>query len=301
MDRGKPTLEGMPVEIQMEIMRPFLRGPYANMIVLYPLDCYRWDFGFGSLGILSVSKHFSAIALSVLYGENDFYIWGLERELEESDESKECGDEEGLLTHERLKSVRWSNLRNLPKDQLTTISAVDCLDLISQTQPGQERLKKLGIKLTHYVLMVFLEGSLLRILRRLRGLQSLQLQFDEAWGEFIPNKSLRIPDWPERFGRSFLLLIKNELGHIKAITLPANPWPADAAHISGWISHELEKRNEAWVPPAPAYMNLHRTPSSIFVLDPQIIRLLANAEMFYRRNRDKSRIPCLEDAYGVFP
>lgn len=59
------------------------------------------------------------------------------------------------LTHEHLKSVRWSNLRNLPKDQLITISAVDCLDLISQTQPGQERLKKLHIKLTHYVLMLF--------------------------------------------------------------------------------------------------------------------------------------------------
>ncbi|KAF6236799.1 hypothetical protein HO173_005090 [Letharia columbiana] len=88
MDRGKPTLEGMPMEIQMEIMRHFLRGPYANTIVLYPLDYYSWGFGFGSLGILSVSKHFSAIALSVLYGENNFYIWGLERTLEESDESK---------------------------------------------------------------------------------------------------------------------------------------------------------------------------------------------------------------------
>lgn len=289
MDRGKPTLEGMPVEIQMEIMRHFLRGPYANMIVLYPLDCYSWGFGFGSLGILSVSKHFSAIALSVLYGENKFYIPGFGRTLEESDESKECDDEEGPVSypvilqpiHERLKSVRWSNLRNLPKDQLTTISGVDCLDLISQTQPGQERLQKLHIRLSHYVLMLFLEGSLLRILRRLRGLQSLQLQFDDVWDEFIPNNSLRIPDWPERFGHSFLLLIKNELGHIKAVTLPANPWPAGAAHISGWISHELGKRNEAWVPPAPAYMNLHRTPSSISVLDPQIIRLLADPEMDY--------------------
>lgn len=85
------------MEIQMEIMRHFLRGPYANTVVLHPLDYYSWGFGFGSLGILSVSKHFSAIALSVLYGENNFYIPGFERTLEESDESKECDDEEGLV------------------------------------------------------------------------------------------------------------------------------------------------------------------------------------------------------------
>lgn len=81
---GKATLEGMPVEIQVDIMRQLLKTPYT--IELYPQDTHASiSWGFGSLGILSVSKHFSAIGLSVLYGENEFSIPGYEYTLAEHD------------------------------------------------------------------------------------------------------------------------------------------------------------------------------------------------------------------------
>lgn len=71
---GKATLEGMPMEVQLEVMRNFLKSPY--IIELFPQNTYtNHSWGFGSLGILSVSKYFSAVGLSVLYGENKFYVW----------------------------------------------------------------------------------------------------------------------------------------------------------------------------------------------------------------------------------
>ena len=83
---GTPTLESMPVEILLEIMRLFLKSP--GHIYLDPENTYTdSSWGFGSLGVLRVSKHLSAIGLSVLYGENDFWIQQSEYELLESDES----------------------------------------------------------------------------------------------------------------------------------------------------------------------------------------------------------------------
>ena len=153
--------------------------------------------------------------------------------------------------------------------------------------------------------MLFLGGSLLQILRRLRGLKSLELVLGGRWDDFIPtkfsSKSPQITDWPERFVRDFLLLIKNELGHIKAITLGPSPWTNRTCYISDWILHELEKRNKAWVPPPPAYMNFPRMSSSMSILHSQIIKLLADAEDHYKPERDKKRVSYFEDNYGVFP
>ena len=78
----------MPIEIQLETMRCFLKNP--GDIEMYPVDTYTnqgWDFG--SLGILRVSKHFSTLGLSVLYGENKFMIMKYIYLLEEFDDSKE--------------------------------------------------------------------------------------------------------------------------------------------------------------------------------------------------------------------
>lgn len=212
-------------------------------------------------------------------------------------------------SHEYFKSVRWINLRNLPKDQLPTVSGIDCLDVISQTQPGQERLKNLRIDLSPYVLMLFMGGSLLRILRRLHGIQSLELQLIEGWREFVPRKdhnnnprpkeSSANADWSEHFGRDFLLLIKSELGHVKVIMLRSDPKTFEA-HIPKWISHELEKRNKAWVPPPPSYMNFHRTTSSVSVVHSEIIKLLAVAESRYKPERHTKSVSYLENNYGVF-
>lgn len=206
-------------------------------------------------------------------------------------------------TFEHLKFVRWTNLKNLPKNQLTTVSGVDCLDLISQTQPGQEQFQKIYIELTQYVVMLFLGGSLLRILRRLRGLKLLELGLAEGWKNFIPTERFlsSSPITTERYVREFLLLIKNELGHIKVIKSYPGSWTGQTCYISDWISHELEKRNKAWAPPPPAYMNFHRTSSSMSVLHPQVIKLLADAEDNYKPKKDKKSVSYLEDVYAVFP
>lgn len=69
----KATIESMPTEIHWQILRNFLKC--SDTIELFPQDTYiNRSWGFGSLGILSVSKHFSTIGLSVLYRENEFSI-----------------------------------------------------------------------------------------------------------------------------------------------------------------------------------------------------------------------------------
>ncbi|CAF9942672.1 hypothetical protein IMSHALPRED_004354 [Imshaugia aleurites] len=307
-------------------MRLFLKSPQP--IELYPGDFYiNHSWGFGTLGILTVSKHLSAFGLSVLYGENDFCVphstYPLEPlgESNEDDDGHDDDDDVDLpvsslfilwtyleaLTADKFhqstqayrKSFRWSNLRNEPTDVVTITSGVDCLDLISQTPPGQGRLSKLHIMLSHYTLMLFLGGSLLRILRRLRGLQSLKLEVGFDWDKYIP-KSSRTSDWPERFGRDFLILTKEELGYIKTITLDAQNWSL-ADHIYRWISHELEKRNGAWAPPPPPYMRFSRTSSSMSRLHPEIVKLVIDAEIEYKPEEEQKRVSYLEKKYGVFP
>ena len=150
-------------------------------------------------------------------------------------------------------------------------------------------------------------GSLLRILRRLHDIQLLELQLVDGWQEFVPNYNNGRPkessgdvDWPEHFGRDFLLLIKNELGHIKVITLRPDPETFNKAHIPKWILHELEKRNKAWVSPPPAYLNFHRTTSNMSVVHLEIIKKIAETEGRYKPERHTQSVSYLEINYGVF-
>ena len=86
------TLEGMPTEIHWQILRDFLKHP--ETIELFPQDSYdNRSWGFGSLGILSVSKYFSTIELIVLYGENDFSISKSDCSLKDFDGSMNPVDE----------------------------------------------------------------------------------------------------------------------------------------------------------------------------------------------------------------
>ena len=297
-------------------MRLFLKS--TGFITLHPKDTYtNRSWGFGTLGILRVSKHLSAVGLSVLYGANDFCIPGWAYPLAPLGESNE--DDDGhddddddvdppvsslfilwtyleALTADKFhqstqvyrKSFRWSNLRNEPTDLVTITSGVDCLELISQTQPGQGRLSKLHIRMSHYTLMLFLGGSLLRILRRLRGLQSLKLVVSFDWDTYIP-QSISISDWPERFGHDFLILIREELGHIKVITLDARfrNTTGDTARAYCCISHELEKRNKVWAPKPPPYTNLSRTSSNMSRLHPEIVKLITDAEIEYKEFQNR--------------
>ena len=67
-----PTLESLPRELQLQICRAMLRS--EKPIILCPCDFYTLEFAFGSLGILRVSKYFSEMALSVMYGGNCFQL-----------------------------------------------------------------------------------------------------------------------------------------------------------------------------------------------------------------------------------
>lgn len=149
-----------------------------------------------------------------------------------------------------------------------------------------------------------MERSLLQILTRFRGLQSLEIDFYSEWDDPVPiddNPALSKMLKPERFGRNFLLLIKNDLGHIQAITIVPHSWHGNIAHIPRWISHELTKRNTAWAPPPPVYMNFHRTISNLSLLHSQTIVDLADSEESYSIEKDKKSVSYLVDIYGVFP
>ena len=68
----------MPTEILLEIMRHlfiYRRNGFKREINLVPFETYNDStFGFGGLAVLRASKHLSALALSVLYGENDYVV-----------------------------------------------------------------------------------------------------------------------------------------------------------------------------------------------------------------------------------
>ena len=99
-----------------------------------------------------------------------------------------------------------------------------------------------------------MDGTLLRVLKRMRGLQSVDIKLANHSGYLIPDPALGeqfICD--EEDAQDFMLLIKEELSHIKKITLAGSVGGSifeDPATIN-WITHELKKRNEAWAPPSP--------------------------------------------------
>ncbi len=68
-------LKDLAVELHLQILRHFL---IAKNLTLYLPVGYNEvsSFGLGSLGILRVSRYWSASALSVLYKENTFRVTG---------------------------------------------------------------------------------------------------------------------------------------------------------------------------------------------------------------------------------
>ena len=86
-----PTLESLPRELQLQICREMLRS--EEPIRLDLCEPYISGFAFGSLGILRVSKYFSDMALSVMYGENCFRLiaanWTIENKHPKNDDPKD--------------------------------------------------------------------------------------------------------------------------------------------------------------------------------------------------------------------
>ena len=205
---------------------------------------------------------------------------------------------------ETLRHSAWENLKNIPHTRFSNVvSPVDCLDMISQTSSGQTFLKHLRIDFGRVACARVMDGVLLRILRRLRGLHSVSLKLlCGDWAELMRDLSVRNqPKRDKQYARDFLLLIKEELSHIKKITIEwFLPFEGNNDIIADWMTDELEKRNEAWAPPLPSYKNFRRTLSPMSIMDAEVAQLVVK---FDDKNRSKDRKCGLgdsEELRGVF-
>ena len=142
-----------------------------------------------------------------------------------------------------------------------------------------------------------MDGALLRILNRMRGLQSVNIELIFEWDETtcdLPHP--RGKERQERTARDFLLLIKEELSHIKKITIGWSGGLTFGTDIEAWLSHELEKRNEAWVPPLLRYKKFRRTFSPMSIMVAEVATSIAQLEeKFKPENHEHSVLK-----YGVF-
>ena len=86
-----PTLETLPRELQLQICREMLRSEEPIRFNL--CEPYISGFAFGSLGVIRVSKYFSEMALSVMYGENCFRLmaanWTIENKHPQNDDTED--------------------------------------------------------------------------------------------------------------------------------------------------------------------------------------------------------------------
>ena len=147
-----------------------------------------------------------------------------------------------------------------------------------------------------------MDGVLLRILKRMRGLQSVELKISQDWQDIIPDG--RIHDhlqWEEQKTRNFLLVINEELSHIKKITMGLSEGSIfDHPALSNWMAHELKKRNEAWAPPLPSYKNFQRTVSPMSLVDAEAAKPVVQLDDEYGSTYHEQSLAYLERVYGEF-
>ena len=173
--------------------------------------------------------------------------------------------------------------------------------MISQTSSGQTFLKRLVIDFDSVPWLRVMDGVLVRILKRMRGLQSVILDFDFNWDG--TTEELALPRKYERLestARDFLLLIREELSHIQEITLEWNGMSSYANKVETWMSHEMKKRNEAWAPPLPRYKKFSRTLSPMSIMDTEIATSVVQLEATLRPKRHEGSLAHLKRKYGVF-
>ncbi len=150
--------------------------------------------------------------------------------------------------------------------------------------------------------MRVMDGVLLRILKRMRGLQSVNLMIFSYWEDLIQYQPLGSElKGDGEHARKFLLLIKEELSHIKKITMEwIEEYMLDNTGIINWMAHELKKRNEAWAPPLPAYKNFRRTLSPMSIMDAGVAKSVVQLDDELRSKDHEHSIAHLEKVYGVF-
>ena len=173
--------------------------------------------------------------------------------------------------------------------------------MISQTSSGQTSLKRLKIDfdLTSWVRVM--DGVLVRILKRMRGLQSVNLGFKCTWVDIVDDLHLLgRKERHERTARDLLLLIREELFDIKKVTIGWNGGMTYTSELQAWMSHELKKRNEAWAPPLPRYKKFRRTFSPLSIMDADIATSVVQREEKLRPKRSEGSLAHLERKYAVF-
>ena len=210
-----------------------------------------------------------------------------------------------MKTHiETLRHSVWGNLKNIPHTQFSkVISPIDCLDMISQTSSGQTFLKHLQIDVNRVAFMRVMDGVVLQILGRLRGLHSVSLKLYGDWAELMSDSSSLglLPKRDNQCARDFLLLIKEELSHIKKISIEwILPLEGNDAKIADWITDELEKRNEAWAPPLPSYKNFRRTLSPLSIMNAEVAQWVVKFDDKHRSKNPKNGFGDSEELRGVF-
>ena len=150
-----------------------------------------------------------------------------------------------------------------------------------------------------------MDGVLFCILRRMRGLQSVNLELVYSWED---DEGLN-PDGPveDQFKRegedaqNFLLLIKEKLSHIKKVTIEwIGGFVLDHPAIANWMVHELKKRNEAWAPPLPSYKRFRRTVSSMSIVEAEVAKPVVQHDDGFSSKDHEQSLAHLESAYGVF-
>ena len=146
-----------------------------------------------------------------------------------------------------------------------------------------------------------MDGVLLCILKRMRGLQSVNLELGYDW-----NGLIRDPphggeeEWQERNARDLLLLIKEKLSHIKEISIGLPKRSIREGPVESWMAHELKKRSEAWVPPLPTYKNFRRTFSPMSIMSTEVTKSVVEAVRDSRPEDHEGSPAYLERKYGVF-
>ena len=153
-----------------------------------------------------------------------------------------------------------------------------------------------------------MDGVLLRILKRMRGLQSVELNFIDDWEEFIPNEGYSRDHTleekeilHERNARDFLLLVREELSHIKEITTDRADYDGYLdTPIIDWMADELKKRNEAWTPPLPPHKEFRRTFSPMSIMDADVAKWVVLFDDDFRSKHHDIKLSDLERRRGVF-
>lgn len=137
------------------------------------------------------------------------------------------------------------------------------------------------------MIILFMEGLLPQILKRLRALQSLELTVKrKAWTWQSYCSCTTEAQGSHLFDREFLLLIKRELGHIKTITM-TDYGKADneGEGLCPWILEQLEKRNRAWTPQLAGGNRFVRTTCAMTTLNPVVFSSIGEIEYGWRRER----------------